>query len=196
MGFFRQAREEARVLLQVQAGGHALGKLVGADQVDDRVDHVEAQDLVFPQSLHLVEHARLFLLDEQDRTGLELLALVVQVSGRRDAADHDAQDQNPEPLANGMETRLPVDPLAGGTVGGLAGLHCGIIVHKEVAGGEPRLAAGRMHRARWPRSPGTIYTTGSRAGWQGELPEALTTRFLLPSPRRPASTRTACRPSS
>jgi len=58
--------EKARVLIQFHPFGDPLSERITAQEIDHRIDHVQACDGLLADAFHVLQHAILFLFETED----------------------------------------------------------------------------------------------------------------------------------
>ena len=104
--------KESRILIELQPGRHALCEGIAAEEIDHRVDHVDASNRLVADLLGLNDLG-LLLLDEEHGSGTINCLDGGEFVGGENARNHQAQDHQPKAIHDRVEILAPVNGVRG-----------------------------------------------------------------------------------
>src|SRR5437660_1034766 len=103
--------QETFIFVQLHVLRDALCKRITAELIDNSVNHLNANDLVLADALHVFENLILLLFEKKDGSRLKPHILTSHVDRSRNTAEHHKQQHNPESLTDGMVRGAPIRTL-------------------------------------------------------------------------------------
>ena len=89
--------EEAGFLVQFETLRHTLRERITAQEIDHRIDHVEAADRLLADAFDVLQHTILLLLEEKNRARLKPDLLAIHKDRRPDPTQNENQQHHPKP---------------------------------------------------------------------------------------------------